>query len=64
MNFDLLSTCNQKSVCIKPPQATQALASHADVKGILKGFVTFVKHSFRIPLRTSACEATQALVCK
>ena len=32
--------------------------------GILRGFVTFVKHSSRIPLSTSAWEATQALVCK
>ena len=50
----------------KTPRATQALASphYADVKGILRGFVTFVKHSSRIPLRTSAWETTQALVCK
>ena len=49
----------------KTPQAAQALASDEDVKRILRGFVTFVKHSSRIPLRsTSAWEATQALVCK
>ena len=49
----------------KTPQAAQPLASDEDVKRILRGFLTFVKHSSRIPLRsTSAWEATQALVCK
>ena len=38
MNFNLLHTCNQKSVCTKTPQAA-SLASYSDVKGILRGFV-------------------------
>ena len=46
MNFDLLHTCNQKSVCIKTPQAAQALASNSDVKRILRGLV---RHSSSIP---------------
>ena len=46
MNFDLLHTCNQKSVCTKTPQVAQALASYSANKGILRGFV---RHSSSTP---------------
>ena len=40
MNFNLLHTCNQKSVCIKLHRRPKpSLASYSDVKGILRGFV-------------------------
>ena len=47
MNFALLHTCNQKSVCIKSHRRPKpSLASYSDIKGILGGFV---RHSLSIP---------------
>ena len=44
----------------KTPQAAQALASHADVKGMGQSHSSSIPPEL-IPLRTSAWEATQAL---